>query len=332
MSENQDHREPFGKGKTIQPNQPNIDLVAHQQPPVIDVHTHIVPPEVRAKREHFRQADLWFRRLYSNREYALADADDLLTSMTQSGLDASVAFGFAWRDPGLCRTNNDYVLERAAGAGGRIIPFCVVPPENLDFAAAEIERCRKMGAVGVGEIFPEGQGWNLVDGEKTRAFVDIAREFRMALTLHTSEPIGHTYAGKDRTTPRDLWSVIEATQGEIPIILAHWGGGLAFYELMPEIREHAQNVFYDSSASHLLYDQRVYELMTRLAPGRVLFGSDYPLIRQKHALRLIREATLSKDARASLLGRNAVDLGLEHPLQSPIPAKPCAPSHDQSQP
>ena len=332
MSENQDHREPLGKGKTIQPNQPKIDLVGHQQPPVIDVHTHIVPPEVRAKREHLRQADLWFRRLYSNREYALADADDLLTSMTQSGLDASVAFGFAWRDPGLCRTNNDYVLECAASAGGRIIPFCVVPPENLDFAAAEIERCRKMGAVGVGEIFPEGQGWNLVDGEKTRAFVDIAREFRMALTLHTSEPIGHTYAGKDRTHPRELWSVIEASQGEIPIILAHWGGGLAFYELMPEIREHAQNVFYDSSASHLLYDQRVYELMTTLAPGRVLFGSDYPLIRQKHALRLIREATLSKDALASLLGGNAVDLGLKHPLQSPSPAKPCAPSHDQSQP
>ena len=140
--------------------------------------------------------------------------------MTQCGLDASVAFGFAWRDPGLCRTNNDYVLERAAGSGGRIIPFCVVPPENLDFAAGEIARCRKMGAVGVGEIFPEGQAWNLIDGEKTRAFVDIAREFGMAITLHTSEPIGHSYAGKDRTALRELWSVVEASQGDIPIILA----------------------------------------------------------------------------------------------------------------
>ena len=332
MSENQDRREPFGKRSTIQPNQPKIDLGPNQQPPVIDVHTHIVPPEVRAKREHFRQADLWFRRLYTNRAYALADADDLLTSMTQCGLDASVAFGFAWRDPGLCRTNNDYVLERAAGSGGRIIPFCVVPPENLDFAAGEIARCRNMGAVGVGEIFPEGQAWNLVDGEKTRAFVDIAREFGMAITLHTSEPIGHTYAGKDRTALRELWSVVEASQGDIPIILAHWGGGLAFYELMPEIHEYAQNVFYDSSASHLLYDQRVYELMTSLAPGRVLFGSDYPLIRQKHALRLIREATLSNDALAALLGGNAIGLGFKCPVQRGIPAKPRALSHDQSQP
>ena len=197
----------------------------------IDVHTHIVPPDVVRGRRRYSQADLWFGRLYRNERRVLASADDLRRSMRRAGLAASVAFGFAWRDPGLCRANNDYVLDAVAASnddGGQVIPFCVVPPGDLDFAAAEMERCRARGAVGVGELFPQGQGWNLNDRSAVRSFMDTVRSLGLILTVHTSEPVGHTYPGKDSTTPDAIWSVIEAAEGEVPIILAHWGGGLAF--------------------------------------------------------------------------------------------------------
>ena len=279
----------------------------------IDVHTHIVPPEVVDGRRRYSQADIWFGRLYRDERRVLATAGHLRRSMRRAGLTASVAFGFAWRDPGLCRANNDYVLEAAAAesdAEGRIIPFCVVPPGDPDVAAAEMERCRARGAVGVGELFPQGQGWNLRDRAAVRSFMDAVGALGLILTVHTSEPVGHTYPGKDGTTPAAIWSVIEAAQGEVPIILAHWGGGLAFYELMPEIQRQAQNIYYDSSASHLLYRPEVYRLMNELAPGRVLFGSDYPLIRQTRALRLARESGLAPADLDALLGGNAKRLGL----------------------
>ncbi|MCY3749553.1 MAG: amidohydrolase family protein [Chloroflexi bacterium] len=279
----------------------------------IDVHTHIVPPDVVNGRRRYSQADLWFGRLYRNERRVLATADDLRRSMCRAGLAASVTFGFAWRDPGLCRVNNDYVLEAAAASnpGSRqILPFCVVPPGDLDFAIAEMERCRALGAVGVGELFPQGQSWNLNDRSAVRSFMDTVRTLGLILTVHTSEPVGHAYPGKDSTTPSAIWSVIEAAEGEVPIILAHWGGGLAFYELMPEVQQQAQNVYYDSSASHLLYRPAIYRLMSQLAPGRVLFGSDYPLIRQTRAIRLAREAGLPANERAALLGGNARRLGL----------------------
>lgn len=264
-------------------------------------------------RRRYSQADLWFGRLYRNDRRVLASADDLRRSMRRAGLSASVAFGFAWRDAGLCRANNDYVLNAAAASnegGGRILAFCVVPPGDLDFAAAEMERCRAGGAVGVGELFPQGQGWNLNDRSAVRAFMDAVRTLGLILTVHASEPVGHDYPGKDSTTPSAIWALIEAAEGEVPIILAHWGGGLAFYELMPEIHQQAQNVFYDSSASHLLYRPEIYQVMSRLAPGRVLFGSDYPLIRQTRALRLAREAGLPAAELSALLGGNANRLGL----------------------
>jgi predicted TIM-barrel fold metal-dependent hydrolase len=50
--------------------------------------------------------------------------------------------------------------------------------------------------------------------------------------------------------------------------------------------------------------------MSQLAPGRVLFGSDYPLIRQTRAIRLAREAGLAANDLAALLGDNARQLGL----------------------
>ena len=282
----------------------------------IDVHTHIVPSDVVNGRRRYSQADLWFGRLYRNERRVLATADDLCRSMRRAGLAASVTFGFAWRDPGLCRVNNDYVLEAAAASNvgsGQIVPFCVVPPGDLDVAVAEMERCQALGAVGVGELFPQGQGWNLNDRAAVRAFMDSVRTLGLIVTVHTSEPVGHAYPGKDSTTPAAIWSLVEAAEGDVPIILAHWGGGLAFYELMPEVHLQAQNVYYDSSASHLLYRPDIYRVMSQLAPGRVLFGSDYPLIRQTRALRLAREAGLPPGSLAALLGGNARRLGLGTP-------------------
>ena len=279
--------------------------------PLIDAHTHIFPPDIKNNRDRYLGADLWFRRLYQQTHHRLASGDDLILSMDKSGLDASVAFGFAWRDAGLCRAHNDYILDVAASSEGRIIPFCVTPPADIDFSLQELERCHTLGAIGVGELFPQGQGWNLSDSSAIRLFVDMVRNLNMALLIHTSEPLGHNYAGKDRTTTAPaIWNLIDATEGAVPIILAHWGAAIAIHELMPEIHARTQNVFYDSSTSHLLYNARIYKVMAGLAPGRILFGSDYPLISQATALRHAKQSNLRSDELAEFLGGTAAKMGL----------------------
>ena len=50
--------------------------------------------------------------------------------------------------------------------------------------------------------------------------------------------------------------------------------------------------------------------MTRLAPGRVFFGSDFPLTSQRRMLRRVRKAGLDECDLAALLGDNAVRAGL----------------------
>ena len=50
--------------------------------------------------------------------------------------------------------------------------------------------------------------------------------------------------------------------------------------------------------------------MARLAPGRVLFGSDFPLTSQRRMLRRVRKAGLDEPDLAALLGENAARAGL----------------------
>ncbi len=122
--------------------------------------------------------------------------------------------------------------------------------------------------------------------------------------------MGHDYAGKDSTDTRRLWKFLSSAPSKLKVLLSHWGGGFGFYELMPEVAERSGEWYYDTAASHLLYDNRVYSIMNRLAPGRVVFGSDYPLTQQARMLDRISDAGLSESEYRALVGENAVRAGL----------------------
>jgi len=54
-----------------------------------------------------------------------------------------------------------------------------------------------------------------------------------------------------------LYAFASAASG-VNIIAAHWGGGLPFYALMPDVREALATMYFDTSAEHLLYDASIY--------------------------------------------------------------------------
>ena len=87
---------------------------------------------------------------------------------------------------------------------------------------------------------------------------------------------------------------------------AHWGGGLPFYALMPEVEESLSNVYFDSAASPFLYSASVFPTVAALAgAGRVLLGSDYPLLRARRLIDEARRTVTSEDDLAAILGGNA---------------------------
>jgi predicted TIM-barrel fold metal-dependent hydrolase len=270
---------------------------------VVDFHTHVFSPNVRENRERYAALDPWFSELYSSPQATLATAEDLISSMDDDGIEVSVILNGAWRSLDLCIETNDYILDCVARHPGRLVGFCMAPLDSggaRSGAAREIERCARGGARGIGEIRPDAASPELLAEAAA-----VVREHGLIVLAHASEPVGHAYVGKDRVTPGVLYPLI-TRYPDITLVCAHWGGGLPFYALMPEVRDAMTNVFFDTAASPFLYRPDVYaEVIGLVGADHVLFGSDYPLLRPRRLLKEIEEADVPPEDRRLIISGNA---------------------------
>jgi predicted TIM-barrel fold metal-dependent hydrolase len=272
---------------------------------IIDFHTHVFPPQIKKDRSKYIELDPCFALLYSEPKAKIATADELIASMDEAEISVSVITNIGWTTHELCVETNDYIMESVARYPKRLIGFCAVQPQSPEGAVAEIERCAKAGIKGVGEMRPDIQLLDLSDELMMAPFVEALRKFKLILLTHASEPVGHDYPGKGGITPDVLYPFITSFP-DLTIVCAHWGGGLPFYALMPEVKKAMANVFFDTAASPLLYTPEIYNQVIQLVGAeRILFGSDYPLLAQGRLLKEIKALNLPKETENLILGVNA---------------------------
>jgi hypothetical protein len=272
---------------------------------IIDFHTHIFPPQIKKNRSKYIDIDPCFAILYSNKDAKLATADELVASMDKDGVDISVIVNYGWTTHELCVETNDYILESIACYPQRLVGFCAVQPQSYEAAIAEVERCAKGGIRGVGEMRPDMQLFDFRDEEVMEPFIEVMRKHKLILLTHSSEPVGHDYPGKGSITPEVLYPLITRFP-DITVVCAHWGGGLPFYALMPEVKRAMSNVFFDTAASPYLYTSQIYNQVTQLiGADKILFGSDYPLIAQARYIKEINSLDLPEATKNLILSGNA---------------------------
>ena len=272
---------------------------------IIDFHTHVFSPRIKKNRSEYINSDPCFAILYSEKSAKLATADELIASMDKAGIDISVIVNISWITHELCVETNDYILESIARYPKRLVGFCSVQPNSYDAAVAEIERCAQGGIRGVGEMRPDIQFFDLRNEEVTKPFIEVIRKHKLILLTHASEPVGHNYPGKGDVTPDILYPLITSFP-DLTIVCAHWGGGLPFYALMPEVKQAMNNVFFDTAASPLLYSPQVYTQVIQLVGAdKILFGSDYPLLAQSRLLNEIMSLDSPEETKQLILSGNA---------------------------
>ncbi len=280
---------------------------------IVDAHVHIFPDEIVQHRERFIARDRWFAQLYAPERAQLATMHDLVASMEGAGIDLSIACGFPWTDQGLCRYHNDYLCEASRIYPDRIAWLAIASPMAGEGAARSLSEAFDDGASGLGELNADAQGFDLDDPEQLAPILEICQVRDKPAMFHVSEPIGHDYPGKGASTPARMLNVLQLFPG-LRVVAAHWGGGLPFYELMPEVRAATAHLAYDSAASTYLYDHKVFETVVELVgEHRVLFGSDYPVLKQLPLLNKCKSRPgFSDSTLAAMLGENAVRIyGLE---------------------
>ncbi len=273
--------------------------------PIVDAHVHIFAPEFIQHREKHLAAEPIFRLLYADPKARLASAEDLIEAMDQDGIAQAVVCGFPWHDPGRARTHNAYILAAAQQFPNRLLPLATVDPLSPG-ARAEAELALSQGALGLGEI--GAYSADLADPAVRAGLIPLAQlcaEANRPLLLHCNEPVGHHYPGKSPMTIAGLYQLIKDCP-RTRFQLAHLGGGLFFYlSLKKEVTQVLKNCVFDTAAAPYLYQPTMFQSFLQLAgKHRLLFGSDFPLLRLRRYLSMLKDIIPTAELEP-ILGQNA---------------------------
>lgn len=276
---------------------------------IIDFHTHIFPPYFIKERQSLLSGEPGFSLLYSDPGSKMRDAEDLIRSMDDNGIDISVAVGFPWKSEKLYRSHNDYLLEIKAKYSDRIkvmACFDLFSP-SVPF---EYERCLKGGIDGAGELAFYTETSDMFGTDQCmvnlKEVMNLSLKNNLPVLLHSNEAVGHRYPGKGEFTLVQAYETAK-NYPDNKIVFAHWGGGLFFYNLMKkETANTLKNIYIDTAASPFLYKHDIYRVAAEIfGADKILFGSDYPLISPQRYFSEMSEAGISENDLILIKGKNA---------------------------
>jgi len=272
---------------------------------IIDVHVHIFPKRIRENKATYFQNEPAFELLYGSEASNMASTADVLAMLDEQGVDKAVVCGFPWANMATCKLNNDYVLNACAKHPDRLVAMGCFDPLTTHYEE-EVARCAAAGAAGMGELAFYRSGIDKHCRDQLAPAMEICRENDLPVMIHTNEPVGHTYPGKTPNTLIQIYDLIKQYPDN-KLILAHWGGGIFFYNLLKkEVKPSLANVWFDTAASPFLYRPDIYRLAVDLAGvDRILFGTDYCLLKPERYFQEMDAAGLSGEEKAAICGGNA---------------------------
>ena len=247
---------------------------------IIDCHTHAYPSDLVTNPRDWAEAhnESHWADLVAPTDcpsiQGWSDLDSMLASMDVACVDQAVLLGWYWEHETTCRWHNEAMAEWMRAAPERLIGFAAIyPNENV---INQLETAKKLGFRGVGELHLGVQNFDTAKPHwQTMASWCVENDW--PINCHATEVAGHDNRRSIPTPLQDFVSLAES-EPHLKLILAHWGGGLAFFEQNPKLRKFLKNVYYDCAASPLLYDMNIFRHMVELVGiDKLLFGSDYPL-------------------------------------------------------
>ncbi len=272
---------------------------------MIDIHTHMFPPDICNNRQNYFENEPEFRLLYDSPKSSLIGASELIHNMDDQGVDMSVVFGFPWNSIETSKFQNDYIMKMVDAHPDRLIGFCCLNPAHSG-AAREVERCIQGGLKGVGELAFYQSGLDAHTLAALSPIMTLCEENNLPVLIHTNEPVGHLYPGKAPMTLLEIYRMVQRFPKNT-LILAHWGGGLFFYHLMKkEVKDALAQVYVDTAASPYLYDIGIYPVAgAAFGYDKILMGSDFPLLKPSRYINDMKKAGVPDDALAAVSGGNA---------------------------
>ena len=247
---------------------------------VFDVHVH---PWTRAFMERngpIMKACRFFRLDPSKLP---STTDQLIDEMDEAGVDGAIILGqdtHATGNPAFKNYSirNDELARIASKSRDRLIPFAGVDPNAGGQAIRELKRAaKKLGARGL-KVHSSANSVYLNDRRLMFPIYDACQELELPILFHT----GTTGLGdcEIRYSKTELLDEVCQRYPDLKVVTAHFGWPWPDVAIAVALRN--PNVFIDVSGWKPRYiPQGVLQYLNGTLQDRFLFGTDYPMLRQK---------------------------------------------------
>lgn len=250
---------------------------------IIDAEVHLLHPEAchpgfaMASDEPVRKA------IHAHPDFSmlgdLMSVEALIQSMDQHHIKWSFIMGLAWRDAGIQRENNQFILACVNKYHERLRGFYILDFANPTNAIKQINHIDGRKIIGA-KIIPGWQGCKIDDPALQPVFNEL-KDRNLPLMVHTD----HLHQSPDGDTPQRFFQMIKNNPG-LKIFAPHMGGGIFLYSLLESVRKIMQNTIFITSVSSTM---QMVEMAAKVIPEQIAFGTDYPFNHCHAQGKLIKE-------------------------------------------
>lgn len=263
---------------------------------IIDSHCHIFPDAIAQKATDSIDA------FYGISASGIIDkcafvgtAENLIKQCDEAGVERCVVTSVA-TTPHHAQSINTYISNEVNKHPDRFIGLGSLHPDS-ETLVEDAEHLIELGLHGV-KLHPDIQSFKVDDPRVIRIF-EICNERRLPVLLHTGD------SRFDNSNPKRVEKILKAFP-KLTIIGAHFGGWSVWDEAYPRLSQY-DNFYVDTCSSfYALSKEATKKIIDAYGTKRVIFGTDYPMWRQKEDLKYLFDLGLSDDELSDILYNNVL--------------------------
>lgn len=261
---------------------------------IIDAHCHIFPDKIAKK------ATDSIDNFYGISSSGIIDScafigtsENLIKQCDETGVEKCVVTSVA-TTPHHAQSINSFIAREVQLHTDRFIGLGSLHPESTDIEA-DANHLIELGLHGV-KLHPDIQGFR-IDDPKVIKILEICNEKDLPVLLHTGD------SRYDNSNPNRVEKILKAFP-DLIIIGAHLGGWSVWKEACKTLAGY-KNFYVDTCSSfYALSKDTAKAIIEAYGTDRVIFGTDYPLWRQKEDLEYLFDLGFPNDAIEDILYNN----------------------------
>lgn len=260
---------------------------------IIDVHTHVYPDAIAAK------AKVALEKFYEFTCQGLGTVDDLAESSKVAGVCGMLMLSTATNAHQVSKVNEfaRQSLNAMLSKGFEAAAFGCIHQDCEDFSAV-LTHIKDLGLSGI-KIHPDIQGVNIDDPKMYKLYSMAEGTFPIYFHMGDNRP-QYRFSESQRLVK------IMKDFPHLKVIAAHLGGYYAWDEASDLAKIGGENIMFDSSSSlWAISTERANKLISALGSERIMFGTDYPVMRAENELTLFMKLALSEKQREDIFYNNA---------------------------